>query len=540
MNLRHACLSALAVMTFAFSSCSDDDDWNIVDGAEPVVELTTEHVMTVAGRSIQIAGTITDNDGISMINISCPELLLKKSINIIEIYGEPLVEYELDYAYKIQEDVQGESFNVKVDVIDVAGSVSNHEMLVTLDGDFTAPTFTAAPDKEITVLLKAAPVFKLNFSVSDNKAIDYVTVNMDGVDGFPVRLEGNGQNTIEYLKSIELPAELASYNVEIEAFDMIAQGDSARSTKVTSIVKVEELPDFDVIYLADVATAAELNSDVFGVPMAMDHIAPYKYRVRYYNENAGTEICFIPQKTDFGPICFGPDNENPSVLGDDPDAVGRITLDKAGVYYEIIVNTFDRTVEMDTYSPTSDRVYNPIKHMTYGANLLNTWWDWNVEDPWFQEWYFGPATGPGDILSRMEQDSKNPNIWYIDNWQLEEGETGFAVMNWHSHNWWNFTTWRVDNAADPSKCVYYGNYWPDNNWFTGNLDYFEAKYINADKDEYNFMYPNAGDFSVTKWGDEGYRKNFIGDNWVRANITSAGKYRLVMDVHSEHIKLLPM
>ena len=539
MNLKFACLSGLLVMSaLGLASCSDDDKWPVADRAAPEFNIDSEHLMTVAGRSIKIAGTIKDADGISAINLTCPALQLNKTINIVEIYGEPLKEYELDYEYKIQENVEGESFTVKVEVTDVAGKTSSHDVLVTLDADFTAPVFTAAPDREVTVLIKANTVFNLKFTVEDNREIDYVTVNVDGVQGFPIRVEGEGKNKVEFAQALSLPGTPAEYKMTITAYDVPAQEDEVRSSKVESTLSVSELPDFSVLYLADVETAADLNSDLCGVPMAMDHVAPYKYRVRYYNAAAGTKICFLPQKTDFGPICFGPEADNAEVLGDDPDAVGRITLDKAGVYYLITVNTYDRTFTLEDY-PVSEAT-NPVAGMHYGQNDLNTWNDWTAPDPWWQEWYFGPAKGPGEILSRMEQDKNNPNIFYIDNWKLEEGEQNFILHNWHSNGWWNFTTWRVDNSSDPSKCVYYGNAYPDNDHFTGTRGYFEYKYINVDPEEYKFMYPNAGPFDESKWGDEGYRKNFIGDNWIKPTVTKAGNYRLVFDAHSEHIKILPM
>lgn len=412
-------------------------------------------------------------------------------------------------------------------------------MLVTLDGDFTAPVFTAAPDREMTVLIKANTVFKLNFTVEDNVALDYVTVNVEGVAGYPVRIEGNGQKKIEYVNQLSLPSTAATYNLKIEAYDKAAQDGEVRSTVIESVLNVSELPDFDVIYLADVETAAELNSDVFGVPMAMDHVAPYKYRVRYYNEKVGTKICFIPQKTDFGPICFGPDNENPNTLGDDPESVGRVTLDKAGVYYLVEVNTYDRTVKLDTYA-VADAI-NPVMHLHYGQDDLNTWWETNnLSDIWWQEWFFGPGGNPDTITAHMEVDKNNPNIYYYD-WKLNAGTERFQIANWHSHGWWNFTSWRVDNSDDASKCMFYGNYHPTTPHYESNDDYFKFKFMDLDPAEYKFMYPNGGDaFDLGKWGDEAYRKNFVPDNWINANIPADGTYRIIFDLHSERIKMVPL
>ena len=71
------------------TGCSDDNGYSDVDGQSPVAELKTTHLQSAAGHDFTIEGTLTDADGISAVRLTCAELFLDKTIDLIEIYGEP-------------------------------------------------------------------------------------------------------------------------------------------------------------------------------------------------------------------------------------------------------------------------------------------------------------------------------------------------------------------------------------------------------------------------------------------------------------------
>ena len=77
--------------------------------------------------------------------------------------------------------------------------------------------------------------------------------------------------------------------------------------------------------------------------------------------------------------------------------------------------------------------------------------------------------------------------------------------------------------------------------FASNNDYFDWKFNQSvTPEEYRFMYPNGGNsFEIGRWASEDYRKNFIGDNWINAQITTGGSYKIIFDAHTERIKMLP-
>ncbi|MDR0422927.1 MAG: hypothetical protein LBH72_07950 [Proteiniphilum sp.] len=495
MNKRKFIFLMLCLPLIAFiTGCRDDDGFADVDGQNPTLSLETEQIRTAAGRQFTIKGTATDRDGIATIRLKCIELYLDKTINVIEIYEKPLETYALNFNFNSQPNEIGERFTVEVTVTDVGGRSVSQEVLITMDGDFENPSFTVSPDRTVTVLMKSETKFNLSFTAADDRALDYVIIDIPGIAGFDNRREeADGKRSFAFSEKIILPNETGVYEVTITAVDR-----EGNETAVNSTVSVSEMPDFTKMYLADVATIGELNSDVFGVPVRIERTGAYQYKANYYCREAGTEIFFLPQKSDFSPICFGLDPEDATRLTDDPEKAEPIVLDQAGVYYEITFDIKESTYETGTY--TVDEAVDPIPH-AYGSNSLDTW---NDGGTWLQEFYFGYMTGnPGEVR-RFTQDKTNPHLFCLDDpLYLEAGTVmNFVIHNWHSNGWWNYCTWRVDNSEEPEIFGYYGK---------------EAMYTNP------------------AWT----KPDQVGDNWAKPTVNVTGNYTLIFDAHLERAKLVP-
>lgn len=555
------CLSTMA----GFTACNDDDVYVDVDGQAPIVDLSSTNAWIEGGRDLVIAGTLKDADGIAKIDIYCPELLVNKTIDLLAINdGEAPTEYELSYKIQTKNHIQeGDNFTVHLTVTDVGGRKTETPIEVRLDGDTTAPIFTSSPDAEMSVLIKPgeATSFNLEFSITDNQEIDYVEVKLqqrflvseavpeegipaeyrfEEIPEYPNEVIPVNNKSYSYSKNISFPDDQERVLLAtITACDK-EKNEAAHFTEINSLITLTPLTPNFRLWLCDVEDVADLSKDVFGVPMLVDNVGPYKYAARYYNEKAGTKIFFLGQKGNFGPICFGPSKNDPDTLGDSYDAVDRITLDKENVYYLIEFNTKDGDYNVSTYS--IEEAIDPIMHMHYGEDDLNTWWETNpdnMEGIWWQKFVIGPAGDPGGVEgNEMTQDTKNKHIFIRDNWNLPSGVTRFAIQAWHSHGWWNFESWRVDNSDEPEKFMYYGNYHPDTPHYTNNKDYFDWKY--GDPEYMHYAYPDNPDFDLNSWGDENYRKNFVPDNWVNAHVVEPGKYRLIFDAHLERAKLIPI
>ena len=499
-NATFLALLSLALWT---TGCSDDDGYPDVDGQSPTMTLATEHIESGAGHRFTIEGTLADKDGIASVSLQCADLHLNKTIDLIEIYGAPQETYDLSYYFDISRDEIGERFTVKVTVTDVGGRSVSQDVLVTMDGDFAAPAFTVAPDAAVTVLIKNETKFNLNFTVTDDRILDYVIINIPGIEGFDNRrLDANGKSSLSFAEKIILPNEVQSYNLTMLAVD--AKGNE---TTATSVISVSEMPDFPKMYLADVKTVAELNSDVFGVPMLINHTGEVQYRARYYNKAAGTEIFFLPQKTDFTPICFGLDPEDSSKLTDDPEVAKPIVLDEAGVYYEIDINVINSTYSMRTYPVTE--ATNPMNY-EYGKPCFDRWE--NGES--LIDFYIGWGGSPQDAGNHIfVQDATNPHLFYYpangETWTLEAGEElNFIISNYHPDGWWDHVEWRCDNSTEIEKIGYFSKKGDVNpNWEGTNM----------------------------RWADG----TAVGDNWLKPTVVNYGNYRFEFDAHLGRGKIVP-
>ena len=209
--IRTAMLVAVApVIGFALQSCSDDDDFPTVDGQAPTITMATNHIQAEPGRSFNIEGKAKDADGIKSIRLKSEGMLLDKTIDLLKIYGDSLIhDYDLSYAYTPAADWTDDSnFPLEVTVEDVGGRTTTATVQVSGDGDFTAPSFTAAPSQELTVLVQN-PKLSLNVTVADNKKLQSLVVDIPGLNiKDSVLISGT---EYQFKKAYDMPATKASY-----------------------------------------------------------------------------------------------------------------------------------------------------------------------------------------------------------------------------------------------------------------------------------------------------------------------------------------
>ncbi|GAA6530145.1 MAG: hypothetical protein LKH27_11310 [Prevotella sp.] len=424
-----------------FQSCNNDNDYPAVDNQPPTISLTTDHIQTEPGRQFTIEGLIKDADGLKSITIANSEMFLNKTINLLEDHPDTLLhEYHLSYNYTSSDKwTDNQQFPVKITAEDVCGHTTDATVLVTPDGDFTAPTFTTVPSSEITVL-KQNPKLTLNCIANDNKALSYIKVEIPGLqinDSIPT----GDVKTYTLQKTYLLPQSEVSYEMTITAADKF-------NNKVTanSRISVSDMPDFEKMYLSDVTDVTQLSSDLFGVPMLITHTGKYQYQARYYNQAKGTQIRFIPQKTDFSPICFGIDPDNDKVLTSNPSTSKPIILNDIA-YYEIDFNTVSGEYSIQEYKPT-DKPFpegqpmflngtsgetQPYQLSLAGENLPGAG-NWSTSNPFI-----------------LTQDPNNPYLFYGEMTLTAGTEISFTITPKHNWGWWPSPFYRFEAKGVPDS-----------------------------------------------------------------------------------------
>lgn len=479
MLRRQAPLWIIAALAgFSLQSCSDEDDFTAVDNGQPVISLDTDHLRVEIGSEFTIKGKITDNDGIRSITLQNSDMYLDKTIDLLEIYDDSLItNYDLSYSYDApadwKEDMQ---LTLNVSVEDVVGNKSEATLLITPDGDFTAPEFTVAFPSSITVPLDK-PQLHLDYTVTDNKGLEYIKVAIPDLSIADSIVTGNVK---EYTlsKVYDLPGTNKSYDMSITLCDQFDN-----KTVVQSVVTVSA--DYPKMYLADVTDESQLTSDLFGVPMLIDHPEEYYYVARYYNQKPGTEIWFIPQKTAFAPVKFGV-NPTTGLITNDVSVAQPIVLNEVA-YYEIDFNIQTGEYSVKTYTPTDEPfpqgqmftengIEQPYELSLAGAGLPGVG-NWSTSDPYL-----------------LTPDASNPYRFYADMNLTAGTEIEFTITPKSASSWWPEPYWRFENPGDGEE--------------------------DSGENEYN-----------TRNG---------GNNMSKVTVKTSGKYRFEFDTHLLRSRFYPI
>ena len=488
-------LQALALGTAAMLFACDDDEtsYAVVDGALPTISMESK-ILAEPGRQFTIEATIKDNDGLKSIRLVNDEFYLDKTIDLIATHKEVLNEYQLKYGYKPDTTfVETDKTVVTVTATDVLGNETTQNVTIQMNGDFTAPSFSVAPSDEIFVLLKDETKLKLGFTAIDDKALGKISISIPDLDYNSEVTQFADAKKYVYSEFISVPSKLAEYEMVVELTDT-----AGYTTSKESVINVSELIDFPKLYLSDVETADELNSDLFGVPMLIDHgTEPFTYVAHYYASKANQGIRILPQKTNFDPVCFAADVNDKSKLGSEYDATEPIVLPEVG-YYEININTKEWSYSVEKWEPKVVEPGAPEANGAYKqaslktANPLPSGIQYYLDDAQdytssFELALAGsgiPGIGSWSTSNALvlTQDKTNPYIWTGETQLEAKSEVEFTITPRHDWGWWPEPFFRFESGDNDSQ---------ENEYNTRNGGNNMVKVVVPKTGKYRFVFDTA-------------------------------------------------
>lgn len=439
----------LLVLIFVIISCSEENkNEGIVLEYGPLITMDSLHIKSEIGDFIEISGKAEANKGLKSIIIECEQLSIFEEILFDD--GQAVQEYTFESKYILTQNVLEDEFIITITCIDNTGDFVTRKLLLTVVRDKTPPEFIATPEQYIRKIAHEEVHVPIAFELNDNRGLETVFIKVPELNICKeIKIEEDNNLYFFYEDVLILPPIVGNYNIEIQAIDK-----NSNTREWISEISIEDLIDFEKMYLTDNLTIEELNKNIFGSPMLIDHKGNYTYETQYYSAKEGTEIFFIPQRKDFKPFCFGVDVRDESLLTEDPYFSKPIILPEKG-YYAISFNTLTGKYIIKPYSPKDDP-------LDIGGDIpLNPNDPNNNETIPLEIGLVGsgipgkPSWATADPLLFI-QDTSNKYQHFVD-MNLSEG-ISLQVIIHHKHpeGKWDYMFWRFDNGNDPQKTIYKG------------------------------------------------------------------------------------
>ncbi|TRX54760.1 hypothetical protein FNH22_18525 [Fulvivirga sp. M361] len=416
-------------------SCQEDDPIEV--DSIPEFSSINEGIASLPGLNITLEAVVTDPAGIQSVNLKYDPWFLDKTI----VKDSLPTSYTLKYNFKVPEDAEeGSSHTIPITVTNIGGKSTINEVVITLDKDVFAPEVNViSPVDGTTVLIGDGDELQFNITFEDEELSRFEIAS--SILNEVVDLSGTSSS---YIKSLNVE-ETGAYVFVISVTD--ATGNVATQSLTVNVL--DQLA-FNQMYITNETDAANLISDLFGVPQRAEASAVaeeegFVFTVNYYAEEPMTEVRFIPQDESFAPYTFGsnPDIPGQLAIGADSD-ISAILLEQSG-YYEVSMDLRDFTYTVTPYTP-SDTPFDQVYIIGRGVTIGNT----------------TTCTAPNGSTLCWNFGSAKPFVAHPDSpyrWTLEltledqpndEGENGF-ILNANPAGWSPF--WRFDNGVSPEATV---------------------------------------------------------------------------------------
>lgn len=355
---------------FSLEGCKDDGEMSFPASSSPEIVVERNDLYSNPNRKFIIKADLKDDLGLKSLKISIPEFYLDKEITFPT--DDLLTEYKLAYEFLAPADTKEiETYKVNLVLTDVSGNSVAKELTLHLDGDFNVPVFSdVKPVDGMVKILGEDMSLEVSFTVADDTGLDSVIVEEKKL-GIKERIKLNGEKEYIFSKTYSLPSEPAKYELSIAAIDNFIEPNKAVQKLGFSVSS-----EMVTLFLADVPKDADLQEDIFGVPMYYHEKKDGVFKFRYYADTDNKEIYFLGQETAFEPHCFGKASEDGKLINS--ITAEPIILPTKG-YYELAADTKNMTYEVTAYTPTSS-VWNPTNITICGNGMELGGWNPNNTD----------------------------------------------------------------------------------------------------------------------------------------------------------------
>lgn len=353
-----------AALFFVFASCDKDDEIN--DSIIPGFSEFPTTITTAPGLEFVFEGIITDDIGISNVNIKYDKWYIDKYIE----FDNPPKEYKLKYKFLVPADeLPNTSHSVRVSATDLGGNTTTYDVVVNLDYDIIKPQLAFISPLSGTSYL-AGDIVELNIDFSDDKALDSIVVRNE-VLGYEVKMKlPENTKTYNLTQLINIPATGIEGAVQFEAVAIDKTGN--KTTKYSTIIVGEK----DIIYnMYAVGGSMWWEWDQTKATQMWKNPEDEDWFVLEFYYWEGYDIKFIGQ-LDWGPNNWGTDPNDSSKIINSEDS-GTIGFPDGDGYYHVEFNPY--TLEY-TYEKMTVNVEVKENMYLMGSGFVGYNLNWNPAD----------------------------------------------------------------------------------------------------------------------------------------------------------------
>jgi len=366
--------------TFSFLSSCDTDD-GVSDSNNPEATDFLTEISSAPGLEFKFEGSITDEVGISSINLKYADWFLDKTIELTDTPNE----YMLDYKFTVPENVSvGSAHTIPISINDVGGNTTIINVVVSLNLDLTSPNIQFTSPQEFANFNNEG-LIPIGIEISDDFELQSLQILSSSLNLNDIVEFNSGETNFSYSSEISIPENISG-NVTIEAIVTDQQGNEASTSVQISIGTIEEFTD---VYLVGGSTWFDWDPTK-ATQMWQDPNDDEVFIVEFYY-TTGNDVKFIGQLA-WSPLNWGLNPENTSEIINSQDSQGINFPDGDG-YYRITFNPYELEY---TYQKLTIDIAEEEDMYLMGKGFVGYNLDWN----------------PTDAIA-MTKDSNNPFVFSV-------------------------------------------------------------------------------------------------------------------------------